>query len=282
MENITLFSFNRGAFFCRSVSPHLYRPYHSLSFSVYDYLLTHHSFGIGYVVLEKLELRSDAFDKLNLPIALRRGYIGRLELAIPWGNPGTKPTVIKVDQIYMVLETIYEWDSLRSDKRKQYAMKRKLEAVEAARQRARIRANHREVVRRKRNEYRSSQQTIITKHSGISSTSDKNNNLSPSSSSADNAVTTETNHPSISTLHPDDPPINDEIDNMNINNDDDDDDLYSELSDLDSEHSYLRNNSLSPLKNYQQSSLIMDTDNNALSSSSSSGNTSGVDRKSVV
>lgn len=41
-------------------------------------------------MLNDLELKPTALDFLQLPLRVKRGYIGRLEFQIPWGNPGSK------------------------------------------------------------------------------------------------------------------------------------------------------------------------------------------------
>ena len=44
----------------------------------------------GYCVLSNLELKPEALDALGLPVALVRGFIGRVEFTLPWGAPGSK------------------------------------------------------------------------------------------------------------------------------------------------------------------------------------------------
>ena len=48
----------------------------------------------GTVVLENLVLKPTALDALDLPLALRRGSIGRLQLEIPWSRLGSKPLTV--------------------------------------------------------------------------------------------------------------------------------------------------------------------------------------------
>ena len=101
---------------------------------VESYVRTHTKHGItcaGYVVLNNLELKPEAIDLLQLPVSLVRGYIGRIEFQIPWGNPGTKPTVVKVDQVYIAVETKYRWSGSQAQRRRKVALKSKLERVEA-------------------------------------------------------------------------------------------------------------------------------------------------------
>lgn len=102
----------------------------------------------GYCVLRDLELKPEALDGLQLPIALRRGYIGCIEFQLPWGTPGTKPTVVKIDEVYLLLETRYEWTGARAERRAEMARQAKLSLVSAAQDRARARREQREALRR--------------------------------------------------------------------------------------------------------------------------------------
>jgi vacuolar protein sorting-associated protein 13A/C len=53
----------------------------------------------GLIVLENLVLKNSVFDLIDVPISLNYGYIGRLELRIPWGNLGVDPVTIIIDKI---------------------------------------------------------------------------------------------------------------------------------------------------------------------------------------
>ena len=86
----------------------------------------------GYCALSNLELKPEALDVLQLPVALKRGFIGRIEFQLPWGTPGTKPTVVKIDEVYLLLETKYEWIGARAEARSRAATRSKLEHVTAA------------------------------------------------------------------------------------------------------------------------------------------------------
>ena len=50
----------------------------------------------GSIVLRDVTLRDDVLDGLGLPIALRGGVIGELELTIPWTKLKTESVVVKV------------------------------------------------------------------------------------------------------------------------------------------------------------------------------------------
>ena len=55
------------------------------------------------MTLNDLELRPEALDALQLPLELVRGFVGKIEARIPWGNPGSKPTLITVDDVTVLV-----------------------------------------------------------------------------------------------------------------------------------------------------------------------------------
>jgi vacuolar protein sorting-associated protein 13A/C len=57
---------------------------------------------LGNVVLNGLKLKREALDKLNLPIAVYQGYLGRLELQIPWTNLKQQPVVVTISDMYIL------------------------------------------------------------------------------------------------------------------------------------------------------------------------------------
>lgn len=65
------------------------------------------------ITLKELELKPEALNSLPflvaLPVVLRRGYIGSVELRInSWANPGLKP-VLNIDEVYILLAIKYDW-----------------------------------------------------------------------------------------------------------------------------------------------------------------------------
>jgi N-terminal region of Chorein or VPS13 len=64
----------------------------------------------GNVVLENMRLKPSLLDSLLLPVALKHGLIGRLELRIPWSQLGTEPIVVVLDRVFVVIEPKYQWD----------------------------------------------------------------------------------------------------------------------------------------------------------------------------
>lgn len=59
-------------------------------------------FCAGNVVLRNLRLRTDALDKLKLPIDLCEGFLGRLELHIPWANLKTQPVRVEIADLFVL------------------------------------------------------------------------------------------------------------------------------------------------------------------------------------
>lgn len=84
----------------------------------------------GRIVLENLRLKNSLFSLVDSPISLSYGYVGRLELRIPWGNLGVDPVVVIIDKIYMVIEPKYEWNPGAADRREQAMKQAKLAAAE--------------------------------------------------------------------------------------------------------------------------------------------------------
>jgi vacuolar protein sorting-associated protein 13A/C len=57
-----------------------------------------------------MRLKPSLLDTLLLPVALKHGLIGRLELRIPWSQLGTEPIVVVLDRVFVVVEPKYQWD----------------------------------------------------------------------------------------------------------------------------------------------------------------------------
>jgi len=56
----------------------------------------------GSVVLKNLEIKGEALEELNLPVFVKRGILGRLELQVPWKNLGSKPVIAVVEDLYAI------------------------------------------------------------------------------------------------------------------------------------------------------------------------------------
>ncbi|KAG5182559.1 vacuolar protein sorting-associated protein 13A N-terminal domain-containing protein, partial [Tribonema minus] len=64
----------------------------------------------GNLVLENMTLKASVLDPAQLPLELRHGRIGRLELKIPLTRLGTDPIVATLEHVYVVVVPKYEWD----------------------------------------------------------------------------------------------------------------------------------------------------------------------------
>merc|ERR1711974_380801 len=57
----------------------------------------------GDVTLGPLRFKKEALSELNLPITIKEGVLGKLKLQIPWKSLKSKPTVVQVDQLYLLI-----------------------------------------------------------------------------------------------------------------------------------------------------------------------------------
>ena len=87
---------------------------------------------IGNVVLTELQLKKEALDKLNLPVEVFFGHLGRLELHIPWRNLKSEPVKVIVEDLFLLagprVET--EYDPVVEEERIQKAKQERLETAE--------------------------------------------------------------------------------------------------------------------------------------------------------
>ncbi|KAJ7542559.1 hypothetical protein O6H91_09G000500 [Diphasiastrum complanatum] len=86
----------------------------------------------GYVLLENVELRVEAFDYLQLPFAIKHGSIGKLRFQVPWKKLGWEPVLIALENVYIcaVPRDDAEWNPEASDRRALAAKGAKLAAAE--------------------------------------------------------------------------------------------------------------------------------------------------------
>ena len=56
----------------------------------------------GNVVLTGLRVRKEALDKLNLPLEVFEGYLGHLELVIPWTNLKNQPVKVLIRDLFIL------------------------------------------------------------------------------------------------------------------------------------------------------------------------------------
>lgn len=84
----------------------------------------------GLIVLENLVLKSSILSLVDVPVSLCYGYIGRLEIRIPWSKLGSEPLTIVIDKINILLEPKYEWNPGAAEARAQAVKQTKLAAAE--------------------------------------------------------------------------------------------------------------------------------------------------------
>ncbi|XP_048580764.1 intermembrane lipid transfer protein VPS13D isoform X3 [Nematostella vectensis] len=60
------------------------------------------SIGVGTVDLHNLPLKKTALQGLDLPLEVKSGFIGHLQLSIPLRRPKSEPWIINIDKLYLV------------------------------------------------------------------------------------------------------------------------------------------------------------------------------------
>eukprot|EP01087_Luapelamoeba_hula_P019701 TRINITY_DN6567_c0_g1_i3.p1 TRINITY_DN6567_c0_g1~~TRINITY_DN6567_c0_g1_i3.p1 ORF type:complete len:3001 (-),score=437.87 TRINITY_DN6567_c0_g1_i3:3806-12808(-) len=83
----------------------------------------------GHVEIDNLKLRQGALDDLHLPLAINSGYLGKLQLEIPWKNLSTKPAIIRISHVYLVvgpMREIPKYDEKEENERAQAAKQKQL------------------------------------------------------------------------------------------------------------------------------------------------------------
>ncbi|KAN0042732.1 hypothetical protein ACTA71_012655 [Dictyostelium dimigraforme] len=89
----------------------------------------------GSVQLQNLELKEDALANLpiNLPITVKKGFLGKLDLKVPWKDLKSKPVIINIDCIYALAvpqTQNYKYDEKEEAKKQAELKKKKLENYE--------------------------------------------------------------------------------------------------------------------------------------------------------
>ncbi|KYR02132.1 vacuolar protein sorting-associated protein 13 family protein [Tieghemostelium lacteum] len=89
----------------------------------------------GNVTLTNLELKEDALANLpiNLPVQVKKGFLGRLELKVPWKDLKSKPVIIHIDQIFALAvpqSHSYKYDEKEELEKQQKIKRNKLENYE--------------------------------------------------------------------------------------------------------------------------------------------------------
>eukprot|EP00962_Isochrysis_galbana_P041737 scaffold15396_cov140-Isochrysis_galbana.AAC.1 len=87
----------------------------------------------GSLLLKNVELRHDVLDGLGLPVAVRGGEVGELEITVPWTKLRTDSVVVRIHQLSLLLAPVCEaeWDEPAERKRAAAAKERELAALQA-------------------------------------------------------------------------------------------------------------------------------------------------------
>ncbi|PRP88859.1 hypothetical protein PROFUN_00327 [Planoprotostelium fungivorum] len=88
----------------------------------------------GDVVLQDLEINKDALNNLGLPFELKHGIIGKLVLKVPWQSLKSKPVVVQVSEVLVVLRPQFhsygEYDEKAEKKRNATAKRARIDNAE--------------------------------------------------------------------------------------------------------------------------------------------------------
>ena len=96
----------------------IYRPLEDLTATLLQRLLGRYIAGLegrnlrvavwsGRVVLENLHLRPDALVGL-LPVGVRAGFIGRIEMSVPWHKLGSSPVTLELHDVFVLAMPLNE------------------------------------------------------------------------------------------------------------------------------------------------------------------------------
>jgi len=53
--------------------------------------------------MENMELKKSMFDKLKLPLLLKLGRVGKLQILVPWRSLSSSPVEVIIDSVYMII-----------------------------------------------------------------------------------------------------------------------------------------------------------------------------------
>jgi vacuolar protein sorting-associated protein 13A/C len=82
----------------------------------------------GDIELTELEVKKDVLDGLRLPIQIKFGSLGRLKCSVPWAELTKKPTVVYLNQLFLIIEpsTVTKYDPKEEEERQQKLKQQKL------------------------------------------------------------------------------------------------------------------------------------------------------------
>jgi len=73
----------------------------------------------GDVVLENLEIREDALNQLNVPFGIKKGFLGKLRLKVPWKNLKSQPVIVVVENVYLIAQPDYSFSEYDEKKERE-------------------------------------------------------------------------------------------------------------------------------------------------------------------
>ena len=82
----------------------------------------------GHLLLQNLSIKASALRRLQLPLAVKAGLIGRVELRIPWATLSSQPTQLRITDLKLLVGPQSEgpWDNeaecQRQEEHKQSAL----------------------------------------------------------------------------------------------------------------------------------------------------------------
>ncbi|XP_040944166.1 uncharacterized protein [Gossypium hirsutum] len=88
----------------------------------------------GDVVLKDLKLKAEALNSLNLPVAVKAGFVGTITLKVPWKSLGNEPVIVLIDRVFVLAHPTPDGRNLKEeDREKLFVAKiQQIEEAEAA------------------------------------------------------------------------------------------------------------------------------------------------------
>ena len=71
---------------------------------------------LGDVILENLQIRKKGLNNLGLPIKLKSGFVGKLQLKVPWHNLKNAPIIVKLKDIFLIAQSKPESEVINTHK----------------------------------------------------------------------------------------------------------------------------------------------------------------------
>jgi vacuolar protein sorting-associated protein 13A/C len=56
----------------------------------------------GSAVMRNLKLKNSVFDRFNLPVTVREGYLGMISISVPWTKLESQSTVVNIRDLYIL------------------------------------------------------------------------------------------------------------------------------------------------------------------------------------